>query len=250
MFCHNNKAFLFGLPKDAAGAAFKRWLRLLALANNKIGSGSNSTLKELAPGGSGSATLVHGSICQCNVISEPRYVNASICQHLDMSTPQYDNISICQRLNMSTPRYVNASICQRLDMSKPQYVNASIYQRFNVPTPRYVNASMCQRLNMSTPQYVNATICQCLNMSMPWYVNGLITQISAFHTNQKAKNNTHELEKLLHKKSWHNASGVGNNNRCNAAVGVIIPKYGKRHQFMGLEWKNLGLILPFYFCIK
>ena len=52
MFCHNNKAFLFGLPKDAAGAAFKRWLRLLALANNKIGSGSNSTLKELAPGGS------------------------------------------------------------------------------------------------------------------------------------------------------------------------------------------------------
>ena len=62
MFSHNNKSFLFCLPKKCsrshlikAAPALGSSSQLSAPANNKIGSGS--TLKVAAPGGSGSATL-------------------------------------------------------------------------------------------------------------------------------------------------------------------------------------------------
>ena len=66
MFSHNNKSFLFCLPKKGsrshlikAAPALGSSSQLSAPANNKIGSGS--TLKVAAPGGSGSATLVLGT---------------------------------------------------------------------------------------------------------------------------------------------------------------------------------------------
>ena len=67
MFCHNNKAFLFSCQKDAAGAALKKAGPALGSGQKKIGYGS--TLKLSAPGGNGSATLIH--TLKTNTVENP-----------------------------------------------------------------------------------------------------------------------------------------------------------------------------------
>ena len=63
MFCHNTRLSFFACQKDAAGATLKKAAQALVSGQQqKIGSGS--TLKVVALGASGSATLVRILILQ------------------------------------------------------------------------------------------------------------------------------------------------------------------------------------------
>ena len=75
MFCHNNKAFFFFLPKDAAGAALKK----AALGSGQQNIGSDSTLKVAAPAPQHCIQLhqLFGQIFDFNINQISGYTNYS-----------------------------------------------------------------------------------------------------------------------------------------------------------------------------